>query len=272
MADRDRLTRRVRLADHETEITEHAAGAGPDLVCLHSLGLDRRMWDPILAGLSGRGRLVAYDLRGHGAARDVEPRPSLERLTGDLVALLDALGLERPVIAGVSLGGAVAMSFALAHPERVGGLCLICTTPKARDVYEQRAVGAERDGVGPQIDSTLARWFTPDALAENGWGPRYARERLEQASVGDFAAAWRVMGSLALTARLPEVQVPTAVVAAEQDVATPPETMREIADAVAQPSFHVLPGGGHMLALERPEAVAGVLAEEFLSGQAVTPA
>ena len=134
------------------------AGAGPAVVLLHGLTATRRyvLMGSRLLGRSGL-RVVAYDARGHGASAPApEPRGyGYELLAGDLLAVLDELAVERPILVGASMGAHTALRFALAHPERVGALCLITPSfdpalprgPEAFSAWDALARGLREDGV-----------------------------------------------------------------------------------------------------------------------------
>jgi 3-oxoadipate enol-lactonase len=106
----------------DTIWTEHLAGDGVPIVLLHPGIGDSRVWDLVVPGLNGR-RVVRYDVRGYGRS----PQPTGEfSLLGDLETVLEQLNLERILLVGCSMGGGTALSFTLAHPERVHGLVLLC--------------------------------------------------------------------------------------------------------------------------------------------------
>jgi 3-oxoadipate enol-lactonase len=248
----------VWLGDHETLATA-TGGVGRPMVLIHALGLDRRMWRDVMPVLAPRRRVLAYDLRGHGHAAGA-PKPfTLNGFAADLGSLIDVLGFERVALVGLSLGGAVAQYFTLANPERVSALSLVCTMARPQSAYLERAVAAEREGMAAQLEPTLRRWFTPRTLAENDWAVAYARDRILSAEVADWAASWRALAEIDTEHRLSEIAVPTQVIAAELDPATPPELMRRLAAHIPKADFHVVPGGGHMLSLEKPAELAALL-------------
>lgn len=103
-------------------------GSGPPVVFVHGMLMDHTMWNAQVEALDDAYTTVAYDVRGHGRTGGSERTPySIELFAADLEALLDALGIERAVVCGLSMGGAVAQAFAAAHPERVCGLVLADT-------------------------------------------------------------------------------------------------------------------------------------------------
>jgi pimeloyl-ACP methyl ester carboxylesterase len=101
----------------------------PWLVLIQGLGFDRSGWDPVIGGLRRSFRLVLVDNRGSGRSDLASESFTVRELAGDVVAVLDAAGIERAHVIGTSLGGMVAQELAIQHPERVDRLVLACTTP-----------------------------------------------------------------------------------------------------------------------------------------------
>jgi 3-oxoadipate enol-lactonase len=256
---------RVALADHETVVAQ-LGDEGPEVVLVHALGLDWRMWEPVMVALSGGRRVSAYDIRGHGSARG-SPKPySMDDAAADLIALLDAVELERAHIVGLSYGGGIAQTAAVRHPERFESLALLATTDYPFDTFEARARSGEVDGIEAQVIPSLTRWFTAGALATNGWGVRYARECVRRAYPEDWAAAWRSFTGLDVQDRLSGFEPPTLVLAGELDASTTPEIMAAIAARIPGSRYRVLPDTPHMQTLEQTGLVVDALAEFIPSG------
>jgi 3-oxoadipate enol-lactonase len=268
------VLREVELAGapagaHTTGVCDRPAAPGaparPPLVLIHALGLDRRMWNPVLAALPADRRVIAYDLRGHGRAAGAAPAPTVHALAADLAALLDALGVPGPVtVAGLSMGGAVAQTFALDHPERTAALELLATGADPHPAYLERALAAEAEGLAPQVGPTLERWFSPAFLAAHPDAApvRYARDSTARAAVADWAAAWRTLATVDVRARLRDIRVPVRLVAGGDDPSTPPALMATLAADLPNARLTVLPGLRHLLCLEAPDRVAELLAGE----------
>jgi 3-oxoadipate enol-lactonase len=257
--------RRVRLGGHETEVAERGE-TGPAVLLVHALGLDRRMWDPVLAGLSAGRRVFAYDVRGHGRAAGYPGPFTIADAGADLIALLDTLGIEQAHLVGLSYGGGIVQSATVSHPERVASLSLLATTDYPFDSFEGRARAAETDGMAAQVVPSLTRWFTPAGLAADGWGARYAREKVLRADPADWAAAWRAFSAMDVRGRLAGFTAPALVLAGEDDASTTPEIMAGIAQRIPGARFQVLPGTPHMQTLERPGLVAEAL-DAFLPAE-----
>jgi 3-oxoadipate enol-lactonase len=250
--------RPLTLSDHTTQLAQYG-DTGPAVVLLHALGLTWRMWEPVIRQLAVGRRVFAYDLRGHGAATDAPAPGDLSQLADDLFEVMAATGVERAHVVGLSYGGAVAQNFAVRHPASVLSLTLAATTDQAFDSFVGRADAVERDGAAAQVAPSLTRWFTPQALAENGWGVRYARECVLRGEPRQVAAAWRSFSRIDVAGRLRSWRRPTLVLCGEQDASTGPAVMTRLADNIPASTYVELPGAPHMPTLETPGLVTEAL-------------
>ena len=246
--------RTLSLSDHTTQLAQEGE-SGPAVVLLHALGLTWHMWEPVIRALARGRRVFAYDLRGHGAAADAPASEDLTVLADDLLEVLAAVGLDGAHIVGLSYGGAIAQTFAARHPGAVESLALAATTDQPFDSFAQRADAVERDGMAAQVASSLTRWFSPEALAENRWGVRYARECVLRGNPTQVAAAWRAFSRLDVAGRLTHWDRPALVLCGERDASTGPLVMQRIAENVGGATYVQLPGAPHMPTLETPDLV-----------------
>lgn len=232
---------------------------GPALLLLHGAGGTHRHWPEAMRALPGR-RAIALDLPDHGASPGPAPAgvPGLAR---SVLGLLDALGLERAVIAGHSMGGAVALTLALEAPARVAGLCLVGTGARLRVSPAVLQAAADPAAMAAAADS-VAAWSFGEAASE-GLRREYVEGLLANAPGvvhGDFAAcdAFDVMG------RLGEIRAPALVICGSEDRLTPPRYSEFLRDRIAGARLEIVPGAGHMVMLEAPAEVAR-LVEGFLA-------
>lgn len=220
------------------------------MLLLHPIGLDHRSWQ--FVGLSDT---LAVDLPGHGSA------PMIDDLT--MAGLADYLAARMPEaadVAGLSLGGMVALHLAVRHPSRVRSLVVACCVPATdRAILQQRAESIEQDGMAGTLEDTLTRWFSPPALAADHPGVGYARRRLLADDPTTVARYWRAMSDHDVRSALPSIGCPTTVLAGRDDQASSLDSLEGMAKAIRGSRFEVLPGP-HMLHLECPEDVAKVLA------------
>ncbi len=240
-------------------------GEGDQVVVLiHALGTDHRMWDRQVEALKPHFRVLRYDVRGHGQT-DKPPGPySLELFARDLAALLDALGIAAAHLVGLSMGGMIAQTFALSYPERVKSLVLADTSsrypPESRRQFEERARVAETQGMGPLVEATLERWFSPGFHQAHPEVVEKYRQMLLANDPRAYAAAARAIAQLDLTSRLGSIRVPTLVIVGEDDPGTPPAMAKEIAANIPGARLEILLGR-HMTQEESAEAFNRLLVE-----------
>jgi 3-oxoadipate enol-lactonase len=240
------------LLNHKLE------GSGPNLVLLHPVGLDLTFWDEVVAALAPRYRILRVDLRGHGESSAAAPGSTLADYAEDVHALLSHLKFAPAAVLGLSFGGMITQELALAHAEDVSALVICgcpCTLPDAgRQMMAERAASAERDGMGPAIETTLERWFTKP-FRDSG-ADKTTRARLLADDPNEWARGWRAISHLDTAPRLGEIKVPTLCIAGELDSAAPPAALGEIAKRIEGAQLAILPGAPHMMQIERPREFA----------------
>ena len=231
------------------------------LVLSNSLGTDMWMWEGQLPVLTERFRVLRYDQRGHGRSPAPQGPYTIADLGGDLLELLDALGLERVSLSGVSLGGMTAIWVAANAPERVERLGLCCTSAHMppRESWTERASLVRAKGTRAIVDVSLERWFTPEAAERRPEVVERAWRALLEADPEGYAGCCEAIGSLDLNPELRRVRAPTLVIAAEDDPATPPDHAVTIAAGIAGAELLVLEHGRHLAAVEYAEECAHAL-------------
>ena len=147
------------------------AESAPCLVLSNSLATNLSMWDEQAEALKKSFRVLRYDQRGHGGTDAPAARYSFDLLIADVIALFDALSIQRANFGGLSMGGATALGLALRHPDRIDR-AIICdsgcaSTPASSQEWEERIAAARQGGMEAMVDSTMARWFPPEILKAN---------------------------------------------------------------------------------------------------------
>jgi len=243
-----------------------AAGAGPAVVLVHGFGLDMRMWDPQFRPLAARFRVVRYDCRGFGASGPFDRAVGYTH-AGDLLALLDHLGIGRAVLAGLSFGGRVVTQAALAAPGRVAGLALLDSVLDGVP-WDSESEAASDLAVRQAREHGLlagrAAWLAHPLFAAAREQPRLAAE-LAAMVAGYPGQHWTggdphepagqpVLGALETLA------MPVLVLAGERDVPCFRAMSAVLARRIPAATYRPIPGAGHMINMEQPDLVSDLLA------------
>ncbi len=239
---------------------------GPVLLLGESLGTNLAMWEPQLSELSDRFRLVLFDHRGHGSS-PVPPTPySIADLGGDVLALMDNLGIERASYAGVSIGGMVGMWLGANAPERIDRLVLICTSAYAPPAtrWLDRAAAVRSAGTTDVVaDAVVSGWFTPEwAQAHPDVVARH-RAMIVATDPEGYSGCCEALAAMDLRPDLPEITAPTLVIGGLRDLALPNEHQRLIADAVPRARLELVEDAAHIATAQQPGAINRLIQEHL---------
>jgi 3-oxoadipate enol-lactonase len=259
------------MADFVTvgEITLHYRVTGPatglPLIFLNSLGTDLRLWDKVLPNLAGRLRLIRYDKRGHGLS-DCPPGPyTIRDHTADLAGLLEWLAVDQAILIGMSVGGMIALDYAGAYPERVNGLVLCDTAAKigSLEYWQARIEALRRGGLTPLAETILERWFAPNFAGQHPADYRGYHNLLTRTPLAGYIATCEAIRDADLRTLLPAIRCPALVIGGAADVATPPDLVRGLAEALPQARFALIEQAGHLPSLEQAAALANLI-QQFI--------
>ena len=242
-----------------THLYYERAGSGHPLVLIHGFSLNTQMWEDQFAVFARQYQAIRYDMRGFGrsALPTEEPFTAVE----DLRALLDTLGVSRAYVLGLSLGGSVAIDFALAYPDRTSALVLVDTALHGWPWSEafshsmrELEIAARTQGV----EMARQRWLAHPFFLPARERPELA-ERLAQIVASYSGWSW-LHASPERDADLPEVRplerisAPTLLIMGERDIEEFQAIASHISCSIPHLTKLVLPGVGHMANMEAPEA------------------
>ncbi|MGX5733669.1 bifunctional 3-oxoadipate enol-lactonase/4-carboxymuconolactone decarboxylase PcaDC [Bosea thiooxidans] len=232
----------------------------PALVLLNSIGTDMSLWDGAVPALTGAFRLLRIDTRGHGASDAPDSDYTLPMLADDVVAVMDAAGIDRAAVAGVSLGGMVAMELALAHPERVSALALICTSATMdKTIWRDRVTQVRAGGTATIADAAMQRFLSPAfAAGQPAVAASIRRNLLAMAGQG-YAGAGCAIRDMELIGRIGGISCPALIVTGERDVSTPFVGHGDNLLAAIPGARHEPLDCAHLAPVEAPAALAGML-------------
>jgi 3-oxoadipate enol-lactonase len=237
------------------------AGEGPPVLLVHGFTNFGQVWSPQIAALVHSGyRAIVPDLAGHGLSAGADTTTGVPTLASDMVVLLDALGITRAAVCGLSLGGMVAQQMAVDHPDRVSSL--VVAASRADNAGMQTAVESwivefEGPGGAPgRLGKTYPLLLNERYRDSPAGEATLALWRLVLSQVNPHALAHVARGMLAfdVVAALPAVRVPSLIIAGELDRLIAPSLTRRIATLIPDAEYVEIPGGGHISSLDSAAA------------------
>lgn len=248
-------------------------GEGQPIVLIHGHPFDHTMWQPQIHALSGLYKVVVPDLRGYGkSSLPASGKTAFEDYTTDIIQLLDVLGVDRFHVAGLSMGGQLAMECYRQSPLRVKSLILADTfasldTPEAKKARNDGADRMEREGMDGYANESIHKMIKADHVASM---PDVAAHVMRMMTCTNPKAAATAMRARSeridyLNQVLPNIEVPVLVVVGRQDEFTPVAKAEEMRAKLPNSQLVVIENAGHMPNLEQPEEFNRI-ALEFLAG------
>ena len=240
-------------------------GHGPPMVFLHAFPLNRTMWEPQVAGLAHRHRVITVDLRGHGESDAPLWRYTLDGFAGDIKGLLDHLGIARATFVGLSMGGYILFALYRMYPALFHALALADTratadTPDARAARFSMAQVAYRRGASAIAELMLPKLLSPRSLEHHA----DVRDRVRAIIAGNQVSG--IAGDLMAmeerpdsTPLLPRIHVPTLALVGDDDLASPPDEVEDMARRIPGAVFVRIPQAGHLSNMENPDAFNAAL-------------
>ena len=257
----------------EINLEYYIEGSGPPLLMIMGFSGQASSWgEPFLEALRPHFSVIRFSNRGTGESDRPQTPTTVHVMADDAAALLDALGVARAHVLGISMGGMVAQELALSHAGIVNGLALGCTT----------AGGAERVAASPEIFALMlpVPGLSPEEQIRKAWpalcsasfvesGNGFLEAMLQASLVNappieTLAKQMSAVQGFDAHERVSQIKAPTLVVHGDADVLVPPENGRILHERIAGCEMRIIAGAGHMFFWEKPEESAGAITE-FLS-------
>ncbi|MFB9310529.1 3-oxoadipate enol-lactonase/4-carboxymuconolactone decarboxylase [Agromyces hippuratus] len=247
------------------------AASNPLLVLLPSLGTTAALWDGVIETLrtdrcTAGLRVLRIDLPGHGASPAAAEPFTIAELAEAVLAVVDEAGGGAFHLAGVSLGGAVALELALARPERVRSLVVSCSGARigTADGWLDRAAAVRASGTASLVTGSASRWFAPGFLERDASGAG-ARALAALVDVDDesYARCTEALAGFDRMGDLAALAVPVLAVSGEYDAVTTPASLQALADAIPGARHVSLDDASHLAVLERPRQAAELIADHL---------
>ncbi|WP_336518596.1 alpha/beta hydrolase [Pollutibacter soli] len=250
------------------DISYDDLGKGPlTLIFIHAFPLNKSSWKVQLEKLSENYRVIVYDIRGFGNSSDSEEKTTITLMANDLLLLLEALEVEKPVLCGLSMGGYIALNMITRFPDKFKGL-ILSDTQCVADSEEGKK--KRYDNIELIKNGDLKKFA--EAFVKNAFGKTTHEKNkelvdrtLDQILNTNTTTITNSLEALAERSEtctfLKTIVKPTLVICGEEDVVTPPEKSKFMNEKISGSTLKIIPGAGHFPNLENPEAFNNTLAE-----------
>ena len=232
----------------------------------NSLATNLSMWDAQMAALAGPYRTLRYDKRGHGDSDAPMGDYSFPELAEDVVALWDALGIQKSDFCGLSMGGMTGIGLLLDHADRIGKAAICDCRADApamfRDMWVERRAGFEAGGIEAVVEGNLERWFTEACRAENPPWLDDVRAMIRTLSATGFMGCTTALMNLDYLKRMDAIRGEVMFLVGAED-GPHPDAMAEMHGKVPGSQFVVIENAAHLPNLEQPEAFNAALKSFF---------
>lgn len=238
--------------------TLQGAEPAPVVTLSHSLATDLSMWEPQMDALLSSCRVLRYDTRGHGKT-SVPPGPySFDMLAEDAAALLDSLGIKKTVFMGISMGGMIGQVLGFKHRDLLSGLVLCDTMSRipeeAKSIWAERIHAVQKEGMESQVESTIARWFTPAFREKSPEVVKKVEAMIRATGPEGYIGCAQAICELDLAERISAIKVPTLIIVGEDDPGTPVSASKEIHEKIKGSELVILKSAAHLSNIEQAEA------------------
>jgi len=237
------------------------------LVLVHEMGGSLESWDDVAPRLAQSRRILRYDTRGAGMSRKVRGQLGIDTMADDIAALLDALGIAGKVaLAGIAVGGAIALHFAARYAERTSAVA--AGSPAIGIEADRRAAALERvarieaAGMAFAVEDSMRNGYPPELRGDIGRFERY-RARWLGNDPSSYATIWRMLAGLDMQSELARLRCPVLVIGGSLDRVRPPQFAQAVANDIPGARYIEIPTG-HYMAVQTPELISDCI-DDFLT-------
>lgn len=262
---------KIDIGDFSVNVEISGKEDGPVVMMAHSLGCNRRMWDPQMPILEPHYRVVRLDMRGHGDSDAPDGPYTLDQLADDVIAVMDHLKINRAHWVGLSIGGMIGQSLLLRYPARFISATLCDTMPVMPEenspAWAERIQKVKQDGLGSIADATMERWFTQAYLAGGHPGADSVRQQIAVTTDKGYLACCNAIMGLNYIDRLPEITTPVLLMVGAEDFATPVSASETMHERIPDSELVIIDDASHISNVEQAEVFNSHL-QPFLQAHA----
>ena len=250
---------------------ELSGGGDRTLVLVHEMGGSLESWDDVAPRFAKSRRVLRYDTRGAGLSQKVRGELTLDTMADDIAALLDHFGIAGKVaLAGIAVGGAIALHFAAHYPERTSAVAV--GSPATGIAAERRAAARERlarieaAGMAVAVEDSMLNGYAPELRGDIKRFERF-RTRWLGNDPSSYATIWRMLAAADMQDELARLACPVLVIGGSLDRVRPPPLAESVAKAIPGARYVEI-RTGHYMSVQTPDLLSNCLDEFLRSGDA----
>jgi 3-oxoadipate enol-lactonase len=236
------------------------------LVLVHEMGGSLESWDDVVPRFAGLRRVLRYDTRGAGMSQKVRGELGIDTMAADIIALIDALGITGKVaLAGIAVGGAIALHFAARYPERTSAVVVgspaTGIAPDRRAAALERVAQVEATGMALAVESSMLNGYAPELRGDIRRFERFQARWLGN-DPASYATIWRMLAGTDMQDELTRLRCPVLVIGGSLDRVRPPPLAEAVAKAIPGARYTEL-RTGHYMAVQTPDLISDCI-DDFL--------
>lgn len=251
--------RTITSNGHQVSYFEEGLPLTEPVILIHGFPFNKHMWGSQLSVLKGKHRCIAYDVRGHGNSSAGESEFTIDLFADDLLALLDALKIEKAIICGLSMGGYIALNAIQKQPHRFAGLILADTqcgadTPEGKEKRMKTITFIRKNGLEVYAEESLKNLFAPASFQKHPDGVAFIQKTILNTPADVICRTLQALADRRESCSyLPKIKIPVCVVVGSEDKVTPQPLAQKITDAIPSAKLVVIENAGHLSNMENPD-------------------
>ena len=240
--------------------SDHGPEGAPVIILIHGFPFNKSMWNGQVAALMDNYRVIAYDIRGHGNSDPGIDDFFIELFVNDLVRFMEKLGIEKPILCGLSLGGYIALNAVLKYPARFDGLILndtqcIADTPEIKENRCLAIIHIKEKGVEQYAEESIKKLFASGTFAKKENVIHAVKEMIINTPKRTLCNTLHALAERKeMCTRLHEINIPVLIMVGKEDKITPAAAAQEMHEKIRDSMLKIIQHAGHVSNLENPIA------------------
>lgn len=248
----------LTINNHQVNYSEAGSHSSIAVIFIHGFPFSKEMWRNQMEALEHDFRVIAYDVRGHGRSSSGDDTFSLELFATDLVGLMNALGIEKAILSGLSMGGYIALRTIELHASRFIGLVLcdtqcVADSPESREKRIKAIASIKANGVALYAKASITNLFTEESFRNKDEIITKILNTIEQTSSETLCRTLLALSNRKETCtELHAINIPTLVIVGREDKITPITVAQQLHERIKNSTFVIIDQAGHLSNLENP--------------------